>query len=170
MEEILWQGNTGGHARLVGKCGTHLSHVRSKSRKTNPPITAMFVLSVVIPPPNFKQNAMLRQISLKCHGCAGALSAVPQIIMKRLFKSLNVFAGRMAAGAIVYLWKERLGAWYNRKTGTYCRFHPSCSRYAVVALVRHGVWRGGVLTIQRLRRCNPANTETCIDFPPRRTP
>ena len=36
-----------------------------------------------------------------------------------------------------------------------CRFHPSCSVYAVEALERHGPVRGGWLTIRRLGRCHP---------------
>ncbi len=36
-----------------------------------------------------------------------------------------------------------------------CRFEPSCSRYAEEALVRHGAWRGTLLTARRLLRCRP---------------
>lgn len=36
-----------------------------------------------------------------------------------------------------------------------CRFDPSCSSYALVALERHGAARGGWLTIRRLGRCHP---------------
>lgn len=36
-----------------------------------------------------------------------------------------------------------------------CRFHPSCSEYAMQALARHGAIRGGWLTIKRLVRCRP---------------
>ncbi|BBK44730.1 putative membrane protein insertion efficiency factor [Allostella vacuolata] len=36
-----------------------------------------------------------------------------------------------------------------------CRFEPTCSTYAVEALRRHGAWRGGLLTLRRLARCNP---------------
>ncbi|HTL12352.1 MAG TPA: membrane protein insertion efficiency factor YidD [Bdellovibrionota bacterium] len=36
-----------------------------------------------------------------------------------------------------------------------CRFHPSCSEYAVQALRRHGFWRGGRLAALRLVRCGP---------------
>ncbi len=40
--------------------------------------------------------------------------------------------------------------------GPRCRFHPSCSRYAEEALVRHG-WRGLALAIRRVLRCHPWN-------------
>ena len=36
-----------------------------------------------------------------------------------------------------------------------CRFAPSCSHYAVAAVQRHGVLRGGYLTAARLSRCHP---------------
>ena len=39
--------------------------------------------------------------------------------------------------------------------GRHCRFHPTCSRYAVEALARHGILIGGALTVRRLLRCHP---------------
>jgi putative membrane protein insertion efficiency factor len=36
-----------------------------------------------------------------------------------------------------------------------CRFYPSCSRYAVGAIERHGAARGGWLAARRLLRCHP---------------
>ncbi len=36
-----------------------------------------------------------------------------------------------------------------------CRFHPTCSDYALEALRRHGAIRGGWLATRRLCRCNP---------------
>jgi len=39
--------------------------------------------------------------------------------------------------------------------GRTCRFHPTCSEYAVEALRSYGVVRGLVLTLYRLLRCHP---------------
>jgi len=39
--------------------------------------------------------------------------------------------------------------------GYHCRFHPSCSQYALEALEKHGAWRGGCLALKRLLRCHP---------------
>jgi uncharacterized protein len=36
-----------------------------------------------------------------------------------------------------------------------CKYHPSCSEYAVGALRRYGILRGLVLAAWRLLRCNP---------------
>lgn len=36
-----------------------------------------------------------------------------------------------------------------------CRFSPTCSQYALEAIERYGVWRGGCLACKRLLRCNP---------------
>ena len=36
-----------------------------------------------------------------------------------------------------------------------CRFVPSCSEYAKQAYLTHGFWRGTLLTVWRLLRCQP---------------
>jgi uncharacterized protein len=36
-----------------------------------------------------------------------------------------------------------------------CKYHPSCSAYAVQAVESHGILRGFVLAAWRLLRCNP---------------
>ncbi len=39
--------------------------------------------------------------------------------------------------------------------GSHCRFHPSCSSYAMQAISMHGAIVGSYLTIKRLLRCHP---------------
>jgi putative membrane protein insertion efficiency factor len=39
--------------------------------------------------------------------------------------------------------------------GQRCRYYPSCSEYAVQAIMRFGILRGLVLAGWRLLRCNP---------------
>lgn len=36
-----------------------------------------------------------------------------------------------------------------------CRFTPTCSEYARLALLKHGLVRGSALTAGRLLRCQP---------------
>jgi putative membrane protein insertion efficiency factor len=38
-----------------------------------------------------------------------------------------------------------------------CRFTPTCSNYALQAIDRHGVLRGGWLAVKRIGRCHPWN-------------
>jgi len=40
-------------------------------------------------------------------------------------------------------------------TGIQCRFHPSCSQYALQAVSRHGTVRGSWYALKRLARCHP---------------
>ncbi|MCY3878225.1 MAG: membrane protein insertion efficiency factor YidD [Rhodobacteraceae bacterium] len=39
--------------------------------------------------------------------------------------------------------------------GMHCRFHPTCSEYAMQSLRRHGGIKGGWLTVKRIARCHP---------------
>lgn len=36
-----------------------------------------------------------------------------------------------------------------------CRFQPSCSEYARIAILHYGIVRGGWLALRRIARCNP---------------
>ncbi len=39
--------------------------------------------------------------------------------------------------------------------GHNCRYHPTCSAYALEALAKHGGIKGGYLAARRILRCNP---------------
>ena len=45
--------------------------------------------------------------------------------------------------------------WLSPSLPPSCRFFPSCSAYALEALTRHGVVRGGWLAVKRLACCHP---------------
>ena len=53
---------------------------------------------------------------------------------------------------LVYAWRYTFGLL--TPAGT-CKYHPSCSRYAIDAFRTYGLLRGAVLMIWRLLRCNP---------------
>jgi uncharacterized protein len=53
--------------------------------------------------------------------------------------------------ALVYTYRYTLGVLF----GGGCKYHPSCSQYAIDALREYGLVRGVILAGWRLRRCNP---------------
>ncbi|HYZ76786.1 MAG TPA: membrane protein insertion efficiency factor YidD [Gaiellaceae bacterium] len=52
---------------------------------------------------------------------------------------------------LVWIYRLTFGALFP----TTCKYHPSCSEYAVQALRRYGLVRGSILAGWRLLRCNP---------------
>jgi uncharacterized protein len=49
--------------------------------------------------------------------------------------------------------------------GPKCRFTPTCSQYAIIALRRFGLIKGGWLTVKRVLKCHPLH-EGGEDFVP----
>ncbi|HRO63994.1 membrane protein insertion efficiency factor YidD [Thermomonas sp.] len=45
--------------------------------------------------------------------------------------------------------------WISPLLGQRCRFAPTCSEYAMEALARFGVVKGGWLAMRRVGRCHP---------------
>ena len=45
--------------------------------------------------------------------------------------------------------------WISPHLGRNCRFVPTCSEYAMQALEIHGVFKGSLLSMWRILRCNP---------------
>jgi putative membrane protein insertion efficiency factor len=51
--------------------------------------------------------------------------------------------------------------------GERCRFHPSCSAYAIDAVRTHGAVKGSLLSMWRLLRCTPLSAGGVEPVPPR---
>jgi putative membrane protein insertion efficiency factor len=54
--------------------------------------------------------------------------------------------------------------------GRHCRFHPSCSTYALEAIHAHGAGRGYLLALKRLGRCHPLGGSGYDPVPEARRP
>ncbi|MDD2401896.1 MAG: membrane protein insertion efficiency factor YidD [Clostridia bacterium] len=39
--------------------------------------------------------------------------------------------------------------------GATCRFYPTCSQYAIEAIEKYGLFKGMILSIKRILKCNP---------------
>ncbi len=44
-----------------------------------------------------------------------------------------------------------------------CRFTPTCSAYALEAIEKYGVFKGGYLAIRRILRCHPFSKKAGYD-------
>lgn len=53
----------------------------------------------------------------------------------------------------------------HRNMPSRCRFIPSCSEYAILAVRKYGLLRGLVMIGGRFRRCSPAYRGDNVDFP-----
>ena len=51
----------------------------------------------------------------------------------------------------VYLYRLTL----SHLIGNQCRFHPTCSQYFIDAVMCHGIFRGTLMGVWRILRCNP---------------
>ena len=47
-----------------------------------------------------------------------------------------------------------------------CRFIPSCSEYALEAVEKYGVLKGGWLALRRLSRCHPFHRQKSVEYDP----
>lgn len=58
--------------------------------------------------------------------------------------------------AIPFIWLVRF---YQIAISPYtpssCRYSPTCSSYTIEALQKHGIFKGGWLSIKRIVSCNP---------------
>ena len=68
--------------------------------------------------------------------------------------ALPEFLGRLLAHGLLLL-IEAYRVTLAPLIGGFCRYEPSCSRYAEEAVRRHGARQGTGLAVRRLLRCHP---------------
>jgi len=84
------------------------------------------------------------------HYDAGKAGAVVPGRLRRAYAGVMRVPALLGIG-LVWLYRLTFGAFFP----TTCKYHPSCSEYAVQALRRHGLVKGSILAGWRLLRCNP---------------
>ncbi len=67
--------------------------------------------------------------------------------LKSIFQKVFL---KMALG-LVYFYRYAISP----LTPPSCRFTPTCSEYALEALTKYGLFKGGWLSIKRILRCHP---------------
>ena len=88
-------------------------------------------------------------MSVSHYGAGKADTFVPGRF-RRAYARVMGLPGLLGIG-LIWVYRVTLGALFP----TTCKYHPSCSEYAVQALRRHGLVRGSILAGWRLLRCNP---------------
>ena len=67
----------------------------------------------------------------------------------------------------IFLWLIRF---YQRNISparpSCCRFIPTCSAYALEAVEKYGAWRGGLLALRRILKCQPFHRQETIEYDP----
>ncbi len=91
----------------------------------------------------------------RCH-CIGTLRSTEEA--KSVFfgwfgSAMAKFNRTMAKGMIIFI--RCYQYCMSPLLGNCCRFYPSCSAYAIEAIVRFGLVKGFFLTLRRLLRCHP---------------
>ncbi|MBI4584303.1 MAG: membrane protein insertion efficiency factor YidD [Planctomycetes bacterium] len=73
---------------------------------------------------------------------------------RHLLQRSILFASRLPALLLIILakfYQKTLSPWMP----FHCRFRPTCSEYFIEAVKKHGAWRGSLLGLWRLLRCQP---------------
>jgi uncharacterized protein len=74
----------------------------------------------------------------------------------------------LAVRALFFLYKSILSPILHALSPTQCKYLPTCSEYAYIALIRFGPFRGSWLTLRRIARCHPFAKGGLDPVPPAR--
>ena len=100
----------------------------------------------------------------KCSHAAGALQPVG--------KTREYFSESLAMNIVRYVLVRSIRAYQYLLSpflGQHCRFHPSCSSYAIEALETHGLLKGTLLSVRRVSKCHPFHPGGVDPVPPNKT-
>lgn len=67
---------------------------------------------------------------------------------------MNPLSARLLEG-LFGLYRRSLSPFFTATGLGQCRYLPTCSEYAYIAVARHGWLRGSMLALGRLSRCHP---------------
>ncbi|HVA80861.1 MAG TPA: membrane protein insertion efficiency factor YidD [Candidatus Binataceae bacterium] len=73
---------------------------------------------------------------------------------------------RWLALALIWIYRVAISPPLLAMFGRACRFEPSCSEYAALAIRRYGIVRGGAMALGRLARCHPLGAHGYDPVPP----
>ena len=96
-----------------------------------------------------------------------SVKSLPGQIPKETLSPRTLSPGRLLSTLLripIHLYRGLISPWKPRT----CRFHPSCSRYALEALEMHGPMKGILLIAWRLLRCQPFAKGGEDPVPPRK--
>ena len=60
---------------------------------------------------------------------------------------------------LIKFYQRAISPWFPAR----CRFHPTCSAYAVEAITKYGAAKGGWLALKRFLRCHPFTKRDYFD-------
>ena len=56
---------------------------------------------------------------------------------------------------LLKVYKNTLSLLLENLFGKACRYTPTCSEYAVIAIEKHGIFKGTLISFKRFLKCNP---------------
>jgi putative membrane protein insertion efficiency factor len=69
-------------------------------------------------------------------------------------RGISAIASAIAL-AMIAIYRASISPLLVAMFGRACRFEPTCSQYAALAIRRHGLVRGSAMAAKRLARCHP---------------
>ena len=82
-----------------------------------------------------------------------------------IIQSISKILIWMSIVCIICIWQGNLGGFVKKRKKIKCRFTPSCSNYAILALKKYGFLYGWQLAIRRIKKCNHNIVFGTNDYP-----